>query len=572
MNTLFRKTAVVLVCVLVSGCAMLSHEEYQKRKYELHRSQFQPYRDRDTIEAYEEFIATYPENMFISTAQLLIANLEFAPYVARDTIDGYMEFKVRYPDNQHVGEANLKIEQIEIKRYEQEDSIEGYREFLQKYPESNFALLAKQRLQELEFKEHDALFQKRFGLDLLLYRLHLKRLKKKLAAGPAAGLAAFELFVTVSGDKDTPWVQTHFLYAQDPCRPGTENPERAQEVYARLIAPSLQYLTRKCAGKKAVAGFRFDVGVSKDRFYGDSQVLMRFSVPREAAPACVQQAESGTHGVPAAVAVMFPEKTAEPGAEQVAQEPSPAPEPLPVDGQGVMKRVYGRDRGADYIAYQAWTQSSNGQETLSATMIEKRKYCPEGSACVDMSIVRYITTVSQYNLCQIQAEAVLTHRFAHTGNRYWVALRRADPTLTTTPDRFRHTVQYDFSLDVWLPSCQSAETHTLTGRETYRDTACLVVNSVPRVKKLPWGERTTWIDTSRWVPLKIQYADRDGNPWKRLDISWQQVQGRWYWKDARVENLQTGMTTAIDTRELRVNTGLADRDFTPLALSIVRNR
>lgn len=572
MGTAFRQTAVVLVCVMMSGCAMLSHEQAQKRKYELHRSQFQPYRDRDTIEAYEEFIATYSKNMFISTAQLLIANLQYAPYVARDTIDGYMEFKVRYPENPNVREANLKIEQIEIKRYEQEDSIEGFREFLRKYPESNFALLAKQRLQELEFKAQDALFQKRFGLDLLLYRLHLKRLQKKLAAGPAAGLAGFELFVSLSGEADCPWVRTHFLYAQDPCRPGVENRDRAAEVYARMVAPALRYLADKTAGKKALAGFRFDVAVSRDRFHGDSRLLLRFSVPRAAARTSAQASDNAPGCVPESVETVFPEEPVEPAVEQVAQAAVPAPEPLPTDGPGVMQRVCGRDRGADYIAYQAWTQSSNGQETISANMIEKRKFCPQGGACVDKSIVRYITTVAQYNLCQIRAEAVLTHRLVRRGDRYWVALRRGDPTLTTTPDRFRHSVQYDFSLDVWLPPRQSDETHSLAGRETHQETPCLVVKSVPRVTHIPWGSRTSWIDPVRWVPLRIEYADQDGRPWKRLDITWQQMQGRWYWKHARVANLQTGMTTTIDIRELRVNTGLTDRDFTPMALSIVRSR
>ncbi len=46
--------------------------------------QYDPYRQRNTIEGYREFIAKYPGNMYLETALDQIDNLEFAPYEKAD--------------------------------------------------------------------------------------------------------------------------------------------------------------------------------------------------------------------------------------------------------------------------------------------------------------------------------------------------------------------------------------------------------------------------------------------------------------------------------------------------------
>src|SRR5210317_1075338 len=124
---MFRKCAY---CTIISSllfsysCGVVMHKDRDLREYNINKEQYQPYKLKNTINGYREFIALYPENTFVSDAKLQIENLEFAPYEEEDSVEGYMEFKMRYPTNRHAFKASVKIEQAEVKRYEKMDTIE----------------------------------------------------------------------------------------------------------------------------------------------------------------------------------------------------------------------------------------------------------------------------------------------------------------------------------------------------------------------------------------------------------------------------------------------------------------
>ena len=70
-----NKKHMVTVCILallLSSCAFLpafTQEEYARRRHDEMDQQYAPYRERNTVEAYREFIRKYPDNMFVSTAR-----------------------------------------------------------------------------------------------------------------------------------------------------------------------------------------------------------------------------------------------------------------------------------------------------------------------------------------------------------------------------------------------------------------------------------------------------------------------------------------------------------------------
>ena len=267
--------------LLLQGCGVLfiKEEDLGRKRFQEHEEQYKPFRLQNTIAAYKEFIEKYPQNMFLESARSNIKNLQFAPYEQEDTIEGYMEFVLRYPGNPHVFKANTRIEQNEIKRYEKMDTIDGYREFLAKYPESVFAVLAKKRLQELEFRALDSTLQKNYGFDLLLYRLALKRLKKELSAGGAAGLADFTPFASVADFEGQKYFQTHLIYTQNPASSEPGAKEFSDKLFDKVISRMLIYLDNKFVNKKNIYGFSFDVGSSAQRFYGDRKVFREYYFP-----------------------------------------------------------------------------------------------------------------------------------------------------------------------------------------------------------------------------------------------------------------------------------------------------
>jgi hypothetical protein len=95
---------------------------------------------------------------------------------------------------------------------------------------------------------------------------------------------------------------------------------------------------------------------------------------------------------------------------------------------------------------------------------------------------------------------------------------------------------------------------------------------LPSKKNTKYGKRISWIDRENWIPLKTEYFDEKGDLWKILHIEWQSKYGLWFWKKAKVENVQTGCKTFITTDDVRINLGLHDRDFTRFSLERMTGR
>ncbi|NOT56371.1 MAG: hypothetical protein HOP18_17370 [Deltaproteobacteria bacterium] len=77
------------------------------------RPVYGPYRQKDTAEAYKEFIAKYPNNAFIPEAQDRLAELEYAPYRNLNTIAAYQDFLFRYPSHKYAQDALAHLAQLQ---------------------------------------------------------------------------------------------------------------------------------------------------------------------------------------------------------------------------------------------------------------------------------------------------------------------------------------------------------------------------------------------------------------------------------------------------------------------------
>jgi outer membrane lipoprotein-sorting protein len=137
---------------------------------------------------------------------------------------------------------------------------------------------------------------------------------------------------------------------------------------------------------------------------------------------------------------------------------------------------------------------------------------------------------------------------------------------TTHVEFLMPPAESDFSIMDYIDVNPDEETHKFLKSEEYDETTCHVVESSPLEKHISYGKRVSWIDQDNLIPLKIDYFDRRGMPWKSLTITWQNKAGLWFWKKAEVENVQNDYRTFIVVEELQVNVGLHDREFTTVAL------
>jgi hypothetical protein len=269
----------VLMLSLLQGCGALFHNEQEERMRQ--EAEFKPYEQKNNIEGYREFIAKYPENMFIPIARGTIQDLQFTPCEQKNTIDGYREFIKTFPENRNRSRAAEKIAQLEFKRVEDADTMEGYREFLRKNSRSNYTMLAQQRLQDLEFQSLDKRCRDQYGFDLLLYRLNVSRLQKDLESAGASSLADFTLFASIDTYKGQRCFHTLLIYGDAMARLDMNKKESSEPFFASVIAKLLVYLDQKFTNRKALDGFSFSVDSSASRFYGDAAVLMVYYFPAE---------------------------------------------------------------------------------------------------------------------------------------------------------------------------------------------------------------------------------------------------------------------------------------------------
>ncbi|MCP4714060.1 MAG: outer membrane lipoprotein-sorting protein [Deltaproteobacteria bacterium] len=558
---------ILFVCsFLLNGCGVLffKDEDLARKRYLQHQAQYEPYRLRNTVESYREFIQQHPRNLFIDTARAAIIRLEFDPYEEQNNIEGYMEFVLRYPDNPNVFKASTTIEQIEFKRYEQKDSISSYRAFLEKYPNGVFAVLAQNRLQELEFRALARELKKKYGFDLLLYRLAAKRIKKKLAAKSQGKTADFTLFAAMKEQKGKRYFHTQLIYSALPgSAPPAKNPF-IDAVGENVISPLLLHLNQRFTRLQDLDGFSFETAASSDGYYGNCESFIRYTFSTDVLKGhdlrTLSKAQILEQGLISTST--FKAAVKQPLAVQTAQ-PLLDPATIPKDADAIMTRVTRRDRGHDAIMSHTWERTRpNGQKNIMKTMIKQLNRC-RNKNIVSKSLIRYIEPrmyIYEY------AAAMLVINYAAQRTDYWVIGRRGDPGRRPDPQNYRPPPESDFNFSDYLDVNLTNEKHILIGIDSDKSTTSAVIESSSLNKHLPYTKRISHIDCTNWAPTHIDYYDETGNLWKKLTLEWQRKQGIWSLAHAHMENIQTGVTTDIHLKDIRIDVGLTNKDVTRNAL------
>ena len=549
---------VLLISCSLPGCGSLFQRDKDLKKFQMQEEQYKPYKLKNNIEGYKEFIERYPKNTFVSEAKQQIENLEFAPYEQADIVEGYMEFKLLFPDNRHCSKAAIKIEQSELKRYEKIDTIAGYKEYLSKYPESNFAILAKERLQELEFREFDKVLNDQYGFDLLAYRLQLKRLKKTLKTEAGFDMGAFTCFPAFTSHEGKRYFHTQLIYPTDSAYLTGSSDSLRGNFFNQLFSQALIYLNKHFVRKDTIDGFGFDISWASSSYNGDRKVLLEYYFPRDGVDLFAQSKLEGA-ALMAQAQIITPEKAA---AEEIVYQPA-AGKPvadLPqqrmvdlekLDGTGIMTMVYERDRGEDSIISSSWQR---GRHSMKA--IEKRKNFKTADEFTDKQVTRYIEPPSHYG------NILLIWNYKNREKAFWHQSFHRGPERISDAERFRPPAEADFNLSDYIDINISKEKHDLLKSEEWAGRQCFVVESTPMDNEIKYGRRMNWIDQSNFIPVKVEYWDKGGKLWKVLNIEWQNNFGFWFWKKATAENMQTAEKTFITIDDVRVNQGFNDADFT----------
>lgn len=93
---------------------------------------------------------------------------------------------------------------------------------------------------------------------------------------------------------------------------------------------------------------------------------------------------------------------------------------------------------------------------------------------------------------------------------------------------------------------------------------CYVLKNTPKdPDSVEFSEFTMWIDKETFVPMKIEYVDRQGRKYRLIEaLKVEEIQGIPTVTKQRVKDLQSGGQTVSEFSDIKYNIGLSDDIFT----------
>jgi outer membrane lipoprotein-sorting protein len=121
----------------------------------------------------------------------------------------------------------------------------------------------------------------------------------------------------------------------------------------------------------------------------------------------------------------------------------------------------------------------------------------------------------------------------------------------------------DFTYDDLGDRHQSEDTHRLTGEDIIDGVKCLVVESISKDDDYMYSKTVTWIIPDKWIGLKKDFYDEDGNLFKTLKVNeYTQIREYWIITGSEMHNLQKDHTTTMELSAIKLDTGIEDSIFT----------
>lgn len=95
-----------------------------------------------------------------------------------------------------------------------------------------------------------------------------------------------------------------------------------------------------------------------------------------------------------------------------------------------------------------------------------------------------------------------------------------------------------------------------------------VVESITGYSASPYKKIITWIDATDYIPVKTEYYDPEGQLLKVMEFSDYKKFGGGAWRaqTVKVQNVQNNRKTLLKLSELKINTGIDQKEFSKQAL------
>ena len=224
-------------------------------------------------------------------------------------------------------------------------------------------------------------------------------------------------------------------------------------------------------------------------------------------------------------------------------------------GRQIVEKAYNRPSGDDQTSILTMTLT-NGR---GQTRVRKIKQFTKDFGTVEKSVMFFQSPADVKNTSFMNWSYT-----ADKADDQWIYLPAIKKTKRISSDsKSDYFMGSDFTYDDLGDRKLDADKHKLLKTETLNGKSCYVVESISKDEDYMYSKTITWIDKTNFIGVKKEFYDEDDDLLKVLTIKKvEKISGFWVITNSEMKNVQKNHKTSIVLSEVKVNTGVADSQFT----------
>jgi len=121
----------------------------------------------------------------------------------------------------------------------------------------------------------------------------------------------------------------------------------------------------------------------------------------------------------------------------------------------------------------------------------------------------------------------------------------------------------DFTYDDLGDRKPTDDIHKILREEKLNGEDCYVVESIPKDEEYMYSKTVTWIIKDKWIGLKKEFYDEDGDHLKTLTVKkYEKIKGYWIIEASEMKNVQKNHVTSMSLKNIKIDSGIPSNKFT----------
>lgn len=227
-----------------------------------------------------------------------------------------------------------------------------------------------------------------------------------------------------------------------------------------------------------------------------------------------------------------------------------------LNGLDIMLKVYNRPAGNDMTANLTMTlENSRGDQRVR----EIKQFIKDFSE-MEKTIMFFMSPADVKNTSFMN----WSYNDETKSDDQWIYLPALRKVKRISSDsKSDYFMGSDFTYDDLGDRHPNQDVHTILKEETIDGADCYVVESIPKDEEYMYSRTVTWVVKDKWIGLKKEFYDEDEDFLKRLTLKeYKEFDDVIIITNVIMKNEQKNHRTVMKLSKVKINTGIANRQFT----------